>query len=56
MNVEEGEDIELLTCAEESRRYVISFQHNVARRTERICKVKLIKEAREARVDISIGI
>ena len=25
VNVEEGEDIELLTCAEESRRYVISF-------------------------------
>ena len=36
VDVEEGEDIEFLACAEQSRWYVVSCQHYVARRTERI--------------------
>ena len=40
VDVEQGEDIELLASAEEPRRYVVSCKHNVTRRTERICKVR----------------
>ena len=43
MNIEQGEDIELLAGANESGRNVVGCKHDVARGTERVCKIKLIK-------------